>query len=69
VGPSFKGIYNRQGKLADGKEYTADATYIKQAILNPTSQVVEGYPPAMPSFEGKFSDEQLNDLIEWMKTL
>lgn len=69
VGPSFKGLYGRAGKLSDGSSYTADDAYIKNSILNPTSQVVEGYPPAMPPYQGQLSDGDIADVIEFLKTV
>jgi cytochrome c oxidase subunit 2 len=69
VGPSFQAIYGRQGKLADGTEYVADDAYIKRSILKPQEQVVEGFAPSMPAYEGRVTDEQLNDIIAFMKTL
>ena len=69
VGPSFKGIYGRAVKFADGSTATSDDAYIKNSILNPGSQIVEGYQPMMPSYQGQLSDEQIQDLIEYMKTI
>lgn len=69
VGPSFKGLYGRSGKLADGSAYTADDAYIKNSILKPNAQVVEGYQPLMPPYEGQLNDEQIADVIEYLKTL
>jgi cytochrome c oxidase subunit 2 len=69
VGPTFKGIYGREGKLADGSSYKADEPYIKNSILNSMSQIVEGYPPAMPAYEGQLTDEDINGVIAFMKTL
>ena len=72
VGPSFKGLYGRKEKMADGKEITANDAYIKNSILKPNDQIVEGYAPAMPSFaEGplKLSDEDISNIIEFIKTL
>lgn len=69
VGPSFKGLYGRAGKFQTGESYTADDAYIKHSILAPASQIVEGYPPAMPSFEGQLSDEEISAIIEFIKTL
>ena len=34
--------------------------YIRNSILNPTSQVVEGFQPIMPTFKGQVTEEQLN---------
>lgn len=69
VGPSFKGIYGRKEKMADGSEITADDAYIKESILNPMAHVVEGYPAAMPPYAGQLKDEQIANLIEYFKTL
>lgn len=69
IGPSFKGVFGRKEKLADGSEIIVDAEYIKQSILEPGSQVVEGFTPSMPTYKGQLDDSQLNDIVEWMKTL
>lgn len=69
VGPSFKGLYGRSGKLADGSSYTADDEYIKHSILKPADQVVEGYAPTMPPYEGQLNDENIADITEFLKTV
>ena len=67
VGPTWKGLYGRQGELATGEKYTADDAYIKDSIKNPNAKIVKDYAPAMPAFN--LTDEQTSDLIEYMKTL
>lgn len=69
VGPTFKGIYGRKGELADGSSYVANEEYIKHSMLMPNDQVVKGFAPAMPSFEGQLSDDQINDVIAFMKSI
>ena len=69
LGPSFKGLVGRTGELADGKSYTADENYIMKSILEPQSELVQGYQPVMPSFKGILSDEDISALIAYMKTL
>lgn len=39
---------------------------IRESILNPGAVIAEGYPNAMPSFQGKISPQQLNQLIEFL---
>lgn len=69
-GPSFKGLWGRKEKLADGSEVTVDAAYIKESIWKPQAKVVASYPPIMPGiYEGKLSEENINDIIEYIKTL
>lgn len=42
---------------------------IENAILDPTTIKLTGYPKGvMPSFEGKVSDQELNDLVKFLMT-
>jgi cytochrome c oxidase subunit 2 len=67
VGPSFKNLYGSQRKFQDGTSAVADEEYLKSSILYPNKNIVEGYVAAMPSYEGQLSDEELNDIIEFIK--
>ncbi len=69
VGPSFKGIYGRVEKLTGGESVTVDDAYLSESILNPAAKVVEGYPPAMPPYQGQLDENQIKDVIEFFKTL
>ena len=71
VGPTWKGIYGHEVELADGSKVTVDDAYIKQSIVNPSSQVVAGYNGAlMPNTYGSvLSEDQINAIIEYIKTL
>ena len=48
---------------------TADDDYIRESILNPQAKVVDGYQPVMPTFKGQVSEEELLQLITYIKTL
>jgi len=69
VGPSLQGIYNQQETLADGSEVVADEAYIRESIVNSTAKVVEGYQPVMPSYGGQVNDDDLDALVEYVKSL
>ncbi|WP_207766625.1 cytochrome c oxidase subunit II [Leptospira hartskeerlii] len=69
VGPTFKGLYGNKRDFADGSSVTADDAYIKQSILVPTAKIVAGYPPAMSSFQGRIKEDEIKDIIEFIKTL
>ena len=73
-GPSQRGahlenIYNTDVKLVGGGTVKADDEYIRNSILNPSSQVVEGYQPIMPTFKGQVTEEQLMALVAYVKSL
>jgi cytochrome c oxidase subunit 2 len=68
-GPNLAGIYNQPVLLEDGRTVTADENYIRESILEPGSKVVKGFKPIMPTFQGQISEEQLNALVEYVKSL
>lgn len=68
-GAKLEGIYGKEVKLVGGQTVIADDQYIRNSILNPSSQVVEGFQPIMPTFKGQVTDEQLNGLVAYIKSL
>ncbi len=68
-GAKLEGIFNHDVKLVGGQTVKADEAYIRNSILNPGSQVVEGYQPIMPSFKGQVTEEQLGALVAYIKSL
>ena len=69
VGPTWKGLYGHEVVLQDGTKVTADENYIREAILEPQAKMVRGFGPVMPSFKGVISDDEISDLIAYIKTL
>ncbi len=70
VGPSFKGLFGKTEELADGTIVVVDEAYLMDAIRQPGKQLVEGFSNIMPAgTENKISDQQLVDIIEFIKTL
>jgi len=68
-GPRLAGIYNKPVLLEDGRTVTADDDYLRESILNPTAKIVSGFRPVMPTFQGIVSEEQLNALVAYVKSL
>ena len=68
-GAKLENIYNHDVKLVGGATVKADDNYIRNSILNPSSQVVEGFQPIMPTFKGQVTEEQLNALVAYIKSL
>jgi cytochrome c oxidase subunit 2 len=56
-------------KLQSGETVTADEAYIRESILTPGAKVTAGFQPIMPTFQGLVSEEQLLQLIEYVKSL
>ena len=68
-GPVLNGLFGSTVQLANGNTVVADADYIRESILNPMAQVVAGFAPIMPTFQGQLSEEQLLALTEYIKSL
>ena len=68
-GAKLEGIYNHEVKLVGGQTVIADDQYIRNSILNPSGQIVEGYQPIMPTFKGQVTEEQLVSLVAYIKSL
>jgi cytochrome c oxidase subunit 2 len=73
VGPTFKGLYGHgvtvkvNGEL---KSITADEDYIRRSIYEPNVEIVEGYNQGlMQSYEGVISEEEMKQIIEYLKTI
>jgi len=71
VGPTWKGLYGSVVQFEDGTTATADDAYLKAFILNPNAKQVKGYAlNIMPAnFRDKLTDDQINDIIEYIKSL
>jgi len=46
-----------------------DDNYLRESIMNPQAKVVLGYQPIMPTSQGTLSEENLLQLIAYIKTL
>jgi cytochrome c oxidase subunit 2 len=68
-GPILAGLYGRRVQLAHGGTVVADEGYLRESILNPTAKVVAGYQPVMPTFQGQIGEDDLLQLIAYIKTL
>ncbi len=69
IGPNLTGVFGSPVQLSDGRTVTADDNYIRNSILNPGSEIVAGFQPVMPTFEGLISEEQLLALVAYIRSL
>jgi len=67
--PSLLAVYGAPVHLTDGQTVTADDAYVRESILSPNAKIVLGYKPIMPSFQGQLTEEQISDLIAYIRSL
>lgn len=68
-GPSLHGVFGKQQPLADGGAVVVDEEYIRESILVPTAKVAEGFAPVMPTYKGQVNEEQIIQLVSYIKSL
>ena len=68
-GPMLQGLFGKQQPLQDGSAVTVDEAYIRESILNPQAKVVAGFQPIMPTYQGQLSEDQILQLIAYIRSL
>ena len=46
-----------------------DERYVRESIINPQLKLVKGFGPIMPTFQGQISEDQLVQLLAFIKSL
>ena len=63
-------MYGHEVTLTDGTTATADDAYLRKSIVDPGAEIVQGFQDLMPkTFAQTLTEEQISDLIEYIKTL
>lgn len=69
VGPNLNNLFGYEQPLEDGTTVTVDENYVQESILNSTAKVAKGYQPVMPIYEGQLSNDQVNQLVAYIKSI
>jgi cytochrome c oxidase subunit II len=69
LAPSLHGIFGKNEQLSDGTSIFVDENYLRESILNPNAKIVKGYQAIMPTFMGLINEEDLLNLIAYIKAL
>ena len=69
LAPALEGVLGSSVQLQGGATVLADEGYIRESILDPRAKMVAGYAPIMPTFQGQLSEEELTQLVSYIKSL
>lgn len=72
VGPTLKGIFGKAViVLTEGKErqLRVDEDYLQRSLVEPNADVVKGFPAIMPTQKGVSTDDEIQELVRYMKEL
>jgi cytochrome c oxidase subunit 2 len=67
--PPLAGLYGRSVVLADHRTVRADEQYLRDSILLPNKDVVAGYDPIMPAYQGVAGEDDVIALVAYLKSL
>lgn len=71
VGPSYKDIFGRKVKVSINgtlREVISDEAYLKRSIIEPDTEVVDGFSAGMMgSYKEILSDKQIDEIIDYLK--
>ena len=69
IGPTWLDLYHRRERLSTGAFIDADEAYLTRSMMEPAVEIVDGYQPVMPSYEGKLTGPEVASLVEYIKSL
>ena len=69
LAPPLEGVFGSSMQLQGGETVLADEAYMRESILHPRAKMVAGYAPIMPTFQGQLSEEELAQLVAYIKSL
>jgi len=67
--PTLVGLFGKDVQLSGGGKVKADEAYLRESILQPQAKIVAGYEPVMPTFTGLVNEDQVVQLVEYVKSL
>jgi cytochrome c oxidase subunit 2 len=67
--PTLKGLFGKTVKLKDGSEVKADEAYLRESVVKPHARIVDGYDTSMPTFQGQITEEEVLQVIAYIKSL
>jgi cytochrome c oxidase subunit 2 len=67
--PNLHGIFGKPQELNNGQVVKVDPTYIRESIVNPGAKIVAGYENIMPTFAGLVTEDGIQQLIEYIKSI
>ena len=69
IGPTWRNLYGSTRTFVDGTTDVADEVYLREKILDPLKRRVTLSQAEMPSYRGVVTEDQLDALILYLKSL
>ena len=68
-GPTLNGQFGKEIRHTDGSVVIINEQYIRESIIAPRKFIAEGFPPIMPSYKPVLNEEDIANIIAYIKAL
>ena len=68
-GPSLVALFGKRRVFSNAPAQVADEEYVRESILRPYNKITAGYGQEMPSYEGQATEEEVLELIAYIKSM
>lgn len=68
VGPALNGRWGGIAPIEGGNPVAFDDGYFRESVYNSRAKIAQGYPPAMPVFQGIMKDQHFEAITAYVKT-
>jgi len=69
IGPTWRGLFGSERVLVGGRRVIADEAYLTRSMMEPNADVVAGYTPVMPTYQGTLTAAEAGAIVELIRTL
>lgn len=69
TGPTWRGLWYRRTQLVDGRTIVADEAYLTRSMMDPMLELVAGYAPVMPTYQGLLEPAEVGAILELIRSI
>jgi len=69
IGPTMLALFDKTESFTNGSKIQVDENYLRKSILEPQSEIVNGYQPVMPTYQGLINNRELDALVAYIKSI
>ncbi len=62
-------LFDKTESFTNGSKIQVDENYLRKSILEPQSEIVNGYQPVMPTYQGLINNRELDALVAYIKSI
>lgn len=69
IGPTWRGLWYRETVLLDGSTIVANEAYLTRSMMDPMVELVAGYAPVMPTYQGLLEPGEVGAILELIRSI